>query len=122
MLADLVLALLIALAFVLIFGAGFRRAGPWESLWSFFLVVFLAALALGAWVEPVGPVAWGVAWVPLLVGAFFVALLLAAATPIARRPPAAGVEPRAGEAVAAGVFLWMLLLGLLLVFGAAFLF
>lgn len=121
MIIDVFLALLVAFVLALIFSVGLRRPGPWGSFLWFFVVVFLGAMALGAWLEPVGPVAWGVAWIPLIFGALLIALLLAAATPptYVRRVPAEAPETEA-EVAAAGIFLWIFVVGLFLAAAAAY--
>lgn len=72
---------LISLLFSSLFFYGFRRRGPWSSFWSFILIVFLGVFLFDIWIEPVGPMYWGVAWIDLFfIGGLF-ALLLAASTP-----------------------------------------
>lgn len=124
MFGELLAALFIALVLVALFSFGFGRPGPWGGFLWFFLVVFLGAWAIGLWAEPVGPAAWGVAWVPILFGALLLALLIAAIPPTGTAP-AAAPEPDVGTAAvvgALGVFFWALLVGLLLAILLAFLF
>lgn len=69
---------------VLLVGTAFSYGGirgPWQGTVWFFLVLFLGTLAIGAWAEPVGPRAWGVPWLGLIVTAIFVGLLIAITTP-----------------------------------------
>ena len=77
------------------------------------------------WIEPMGPVFWGYAWLPLIFWVFLVALLIRAATgdnrpENYRTDREAGVtgteadepevtESEAGAAVALGLFFWILL-------------
>lgn len=82
---DLLFAFVMAGIFTLVFAVGFRRPGPWSSVVAFFLVIFLAAWAGGLWISPAGPVFLGIYWLPILLTAFLVALLLASVPP--RRPP-----------------------------------
>jgi hypothetical protein len=58
----------------------FKISGPWGKLWSFLLILILAGIAAEAWITPVGPVIWDVAWIPTLVVIIAVALLLGALT------------------------------------------
>lgn len=51
--------------------------GPWSNFWTFFLVLFLSMWAASLWVSPMGPVYWGVAWVPLIFIGIIAGLLLA---------------------------------------------
>ena len=116
MLAEFVTAVLFALFFVAIFGVAFRRTGPWDGFLWFFLIVLLGAWAVGTWAEPVGPVLYGVSWVPFFFGALILALLVASmAEPMPRTPAAEPATP--AEAVAVGLFFWitvLLLLGVIL--------
>ena len=115
---EIVLAFVIGLLLALIFAYGFGRTGPWGGFLWLFLVLFLTAWAVGLWAEPIGPVVWDVAWVPIFFGALFVALLVAAIPPAPGRPTAVA-EPETVETVTAvGVFFWLMLL----VLGVAILF
>jgi hypothetical protein len=86
---QLLLAVCFAVLFTLIFSVGLRRPGPWSSLLVFFTIVFLASWAAAVWV-PVGPLLFGIYWLPIVVVAFFFALLLGAAMP--PRPRAGRVQ------------------------------
>lgn len=81
-LIDILFAAVIGLLLTLLFGFGLGRKGPWSSALIFFLIVFLASWAIGTIVEDSGPNIMGFYFVPFLIGAIIVALLLAAATPI----------------------------------------
>jgi hypothetical protein len=78
---DVLFALLMAGIFTLIFAVAFRRPGPWSSVLAFFLVLFLASWAGGLWISPTGPAFIGIFWVPILLVALLVALLLASVGP-----------------------------------------
>lgn len=114
--AELLFTLLIALGVVGIFSVGFRRPGPWGIVW-FFLLVFLGAWAFGAWAEPVGPVAWGVAWTPILVAAVLIALIVAAIPPtgLPTGAPTGAPEGETGAVRRVGTFFWLLIILLLIV-------
>lgn len=71
-------AIFIAVLIAAIFYYGFSSRGPWGSFWTFFLVLLLVIWAASLWTRPVGPVYWGVAWVPLFFVGLIFALLLAA--------------------------------------------
>ena len=120
--AEFVLAAIIALAFVAIFSYGFRRPGPWGGFLWFFLLVFLGAWAVGVWAQPVGPTAWGVAWVPIFFGALLIALLVAAIPPAAPRTTTEGVEEAPGDVAAVGAFFWLLLILLIVAVALSFAF
>ena len=80
-LMDVVFALIIALLLVLIFTIIFRAKPPDFGSVAFFLIVFLSSWAGGIWLTPIGPVSWGVYWLPFLLVGVMVALLLAAVHP-----------------------------------------
>lgn len=120
-LIDVLFALLMAGIFTLIFAVALRRPGPWSSIAAFFLVIFLASWAGGLWISPTGPAFLGIFWVPILLVALLVALLLSAVSP--RRPQhvqtisEAEAESRQRQAVlrAFDAFFWALLIGFLIV-------
>lgn len=99
----------------------FRSAGPWGTFWSFLLVLILAGVAADAWITPVGPVAWGIAWIPLFLVLIIFALILAAATPPEHRrlERERTTRPETSEeetaAVAIGGFFWLLMILLLII-------
>ncbi len=97
----------------------FKSTGPWGTFWSFLLILILAGLAGSFWINPVGPVFWDIAFLPVLFVVFIFALLLAAATPPSRRETG---EYRSGEpsedeagAIAIGSFFWILMSILLII-------
>jgi hypothetical protein len=116
----------------LIFSQIFRRVGPFNANWPFFVIVWLTAWAGGTWITPIGPDLWGVYWLPFFVAGTVVALLLAAlGTPKApdrrdqlaeaqRSPEPANAptmdEDRARAAMLlASSYLWFALFGLILI-------
>ena len=119
--AEFLLILLLAFVLAAVFAFPLGRPGPWGGFWWFFLVLFLGTWAIAAWIQPIGPVAWGVAWAPILVGAVLIALLVAAIPPRPTTTPTE-VAAEAEAATAIGAFFWMLLLGLLVVIGLSFAF
>lgn len=70
--------ILVAILISALFYYAFNARGPWGSFWSFFLVLLLIIWAASLWVRPIGPVYWGVAWIPLFFVGLLFALLLAA--------------------------------------------
>ena len=53
---------------------------PLRGLWVLAFIVFLAVWGSQLWIQPVGPVAWGVAWLPMFLTAavfwFLIVLLI----------------------------------------------
>lgn len=65
---------------------GRLRPGAWPAAVWFFLLLFFGTWALGAWLQPIGPRAWGTYWVPYVIAAVGISLLLAAAATLAGHP------------------------------------
>lgn len=123
-LAAIIIAALLAAAFYY----GFKARGPWGSLWTFFLLLLLVIWAGSLWVRPVGPVFWGIAWLPLIFIGLAFALMLAAVPTYDRRvdeevpeesisPDEEQIERRkeVDSAVAVGWVFWILVLTLVIV-------
>jgi hypothetical protein len=72
MFVGLIAALFLALIVTSLAVAAFRRRGPWGSAWTFFLFMFLALWTSTIYVRHIGPVYYGIAWMPL----FFLAIIL----------------------------------------------
>ena len=113
---HLIYAFFFAALLTAAFFALFRTRGPWSSLVFFFLVVFLASWAGGAWLSPFGPALWGTAFLPFLFVGLIFALLLAAAAPPRRQESTVELvdrkERRRERATAfalLGVFFWILI-------------
>jgi hypothetical protein len=81
MVGGLIAALLIALLITAIAALIFRRRGPWGTAWTLFLFLFLALWMVSIYIRNVGPVYWGIAWLPLLFSAIILALLLVSVIP-----------------------------------------
>lgn len=81
LLSGLIAALLIALLITAIAALIFRRRGPWGTVWTFFLFLFLALWTVSIYIRNVGPLYWGIAWLPLLLAALVLAFLLLSAFP-----------------------------------------
>lgn len=107
---SMIVALLVAVLMAGLFGLVLRRPGPWGGVFWMFLVVFLVAWAVGMWVPPVGPLWMGVSWVPFLIAALVVTLLIAAAAEPREPATVAEAEEAEAAAVAAGVLFWSMLL------------
>lgn len=119
--ADFLFVIAIAVLLTTIFGGGFRRTGPWEGWWRFFIIMLLVGWVAALWAQPLGPQLWGVYWLPMFWLALLFALLLAAVTPPPRRPREStareaepAVETAAAAATVMGGLLWILLIALLI--------
>lgn len=87
LLGELFLALTLAIIFTLIFSLGLKRSGPWSLWWTFFLTIFLVALASAIWISHRGPVFSGVYWLPVIFTTFIFAVIIAAGTPVRSDQP-----------------------------------
>ncbi len=111
--ADLLIAFLVAVLFIALFGIGYRREGVGAGLLWLFVIIFLATWAGGLWLTPLGPPLFGVSWLSfLLAGLFFTLLIMALLPPPTSRPGVSGeVETDAGTFFAVNLFFWVLLIG-----------
>jgi hypothetical protein len=66
---------------ILLFTTLFRTKGPWNNLVLFFIVIFLSTWAGGIWLYPFGPYLWGITWLPFMLVALFITVLLISVTP-----------------------------------------
>jgi len=124
---HLVYALFFALLLTAAFFALFRTKGPWSSIVLFFLVIFLATWAGGAWLAPFGPGLWGISFLPFLLVGLVFALLLAAVAPPEKEEstvelldPKEIKEERATAARALSLFFWVLIGALLVIIFARY--
>lgn len=78
---------LAALFFTSVSLFAFRHRGPWGSYWSSLVIILLGLWAAQVWIEPMGPVYGGVAWLPLLLAGIYLSVLLMPAGPIHRHQP-----------------------------------
>jgi hypothetical protein len=111
-LLEILIVILAAIIIGSLFYHVFKYSGPWGSFWTFILILILAGLASAAWVRPIGPTYWDVAWIPVLFVIILFALLLAAASPPSPRNKEVLEEeqiptsPRADAAVVTVSFLF----------------
>jgi hypothetical protein len=75
--AAALIALILTVTSVFFLG----KRGPWGSIWTFFLVLFLTLSTVSVYVAPIGPVYWGIAWIPIVVAGVIITILLIAAMP-----------------------------------------
>jgi hypothetical protein len=75
--AAALISLILTVASVFFLG----KRGPWGSIWTFFLVLFLTLCTVSIYIAPIGPVYWGVAWIPITIAGIIVTILLIAAMP-----------------------------------------
>lgn len=70
--------LLVAILISTIFFYVFNTKGPWGSFWTFFLIILLCVWISQIWIQPFGPLYFGIAWLTLATAGLLAALLLAA--------------------------------------------
>jgi hypothetical protein len=100
-LAAFTLALLIAL----LFAPGYRK-GSYGPIVIFFFILFLAGIASQFWIIPIGPVWWGVSWLPLLFVMLLFTFLFAAPSPY-ERERATKVNGEQAAVAVVSVFIWL---------------
>lgn len=127
MIADLLVAAMIALVLSVILVVGLRVTGPWTTPAAFFAILFLATWAGGLWLAPVGKPLKGIYLLSFLAAGMIFALLLAAAAPSRgiRSPKQAYIQKKSEEEAreaALGVFFWILVVVLVVAIAARYLF
>lgn len=80
-LLHILFTIFFSVSVILLFTTLFRTKGPWNNLALFFIVIFLSTWAGGIWLYPFGPYLWGITWLPFLLAALFVSVLLIAVSP-----------------------------------------
>lgn len=68
--------LLFAVFFTVVFSYVLFNRRDYQSMFGYFLMLFLASWALAIWVTPIGPLYFGVPLFSLFLGTFLIALLL----------------------------------------------
>lgn len=103
-------ALIITLILTFVLSLFSKR--PLRSFTLFFLLLFLISWSGQLWISPVGPVIWGITWVPLLMVAVFFSLLVFALLPAIPAPKESRADVKAGEGplIVFGVFFWIILI------------
>jgi hypothetical protein len=107
--------ILVAFVITFVFYTLFKKKGPWESYWKFFIVVLLGMWALNIWVNPYGPNWMDLYWYPPLVTGFIIAFLLGAVVPSPRTRSVIEKEVEEHEQkqlsrILAGSFFWIFIL------------
>jgi len=109
----------IAVLITLFFVYALKVRGPWGNLWTFFIVIMLAALAADLWLAPIGPNYREIYWIPPIITALLVASLLAASSP--PRKPRNKIEQASEDyaetktrAIALGAFFWFVVVFMLI--------
>ena len=94
-------SVIFALIFSILLAYVFKRRGPGPAggVLFIFLIIFMFTWAIGTWVEPIGPVTWGVPWLSYLIIAFFITLVIGALIPSASPRPPVITKPELDEEV-----------------------
>ncbi|MEJ2683839.1 MAG: hypothetical protein P8Z71_05535 [Candidatus Sulfobium sp.] len=109
---DLSYVLVITLVLTAVFAVGFRRQRTWPVVLVFFVILFLATWAVGAWIRPPA----GMSWLPYLVVGLLFALLLTALIPLSRavrNDRSKEAEEKTVAIVVFDLFFWILVIGLI---------
>ena len=118
-LGEFIFAFCIALIFLLLSTLVLKRTWLWSPWWTFF-VVFLAAWAGSLWITPIGPLLFGIYWLPMIYVAFiFIVLLAAVSRPGSQRTKVETISQVKQEEAAVekvlNAFFWLLLISLIIV-------
>jgi hypothetical protein len=117
-LIESVVAFVIAISFsaVLVALLGWQRPdrpGAGASALFAFLILFFAVWAGGTWLQPLGPVLWGISWLPFLIVGLFVSLfmvvLIPPGPPRNRREAIEQAQAEEGARDLLSAFFWMLI-------------
>jgi Ca2+/Na+ antiporter len=106
---------LLAGLLTIIFTLGFLRRAVWSSALAFFVIVFLAAWATSLWLGAIGPIVFGMYWVPTVFIALAVAAVLAwrhVQREQQRDGPLAEAREERAHELAFDVIFWVLAVGL----------
>lgn len=116
---QLFVVFLVALVGAFAVSFGYRRHRPW-SFWTLLGILFLVGLAVSLWVQPVGPLVYGFAWLPVVMGTLIIVFLMLA---LGGSPPETrgDTEPYQRVEGAASIFIWFLIAALGISVLAAFL-
>jgi hypothetical protein len=122
---HLLFAIGIGFVITAIITIGFRRRALKSSILLFLIIIILASWAGGLWINPMGPSAVGVYWLPfVIVGLIFAFILVSTLfTSPQRETDTVHVEQVESSAESAiSIFLWLLLviLALMIVLGYLF--
>ena len=94
---QLLAVVLAALFFTSVSLFAFRHRGPWGSYWSSFVIMMLGLWAAQVWLEPMGLIYGGVAWLPILLAGIYLSVMLIPIGP-AHQDPAGQREEVSREA------------------------
>lgn len=83
-----------------------------RPVWALFILLFLVTWAGGIWVAPLGPPIGRVYWVPFMLIAILVAILIAAVLPPGVHTQAEAHEREVEIEAGLGVFFWVLVIAL----------
>lgn len=84
------------------------KDSSYAPLIVFFFVLFLAGLASQHWITPIGPVYWGIPWLPLIFVLLIFTFLFAAPSPWQHSKNNVNGQPSPSTA-AISIFFWLLL-------------
>jgi hypothetical protein len=108
MIGHLMLSLVLAGAAIglLVKGLGFRAS---TSIWRLFVIFFFVIWAGGVWAAPVGPSHLGIYWLPFVLIAILLAVLVLTLAPQGSRSHRNELEVEREVEVGLGLFFWVLI-------------
>lgn len=120
--SDLLVAFIIAIIFASLLVTIFGKSRFGLSLFIIFLILFAGVWAGGIWFTPIGPKLFEVYWLPFVVVAIVLSLLVAALSPSKtdRHPPVKMITKEEEnktkkEKKSVSLFVWFLLIALIII-------
>ncbi|MCD6067117.1 MAG: hypothetical protein K0S33_1943 [Bacteroidetes bacterium] len=112
-------ALIVAVLLIFILSLVLKR--PLKGFGYIFLILFLGTWVGQVWIAPFGPVAMGIAWVPLgFISLMLFFLILALSPNASLRKKKEDEDEAEAPLIVAGFFFWLLIFLLILAIGAGF--
>lgn len=111
-------ALIITLFVIAVFALVLKK--PLRGFSLFFLIIFLITWAGQLWITPFGPIAWGVAWIPLVFVCLLFSFLILALSSGVPSPKGQEADKEEAPVIAAGIFFWLLLIALVIAIGLGY--
>jgi hypothetical protein len=114
--AALIISLLMSLLFL-----PYKQSSA-LSLTVFFIVLFMAAIFSQYWILPIGPIWWGITWIPMFFTVLIFALLFSIHPPKRTLPKTDKSDTNNVAATDAGIstFTWVLFVALFIAIVAGF--
>lgn len=108
-------ALIVALILIFLLSVILKR--PLKGFGFLFVLLFLFTWGAQIWIAPVGPITFGIAWIPLVFVCLILILLILS---FSDNRPRSRDEKAEGPVIVAGFFFWLILVLLILAIGLGY--